>query len=233
MTKKSKKVHLPTSSHDSAGEEQDLSGNERGCWYPHDTDSFHWVLSRYTKIAPDSILLLDHRYLDIRDISLVEQIESENEASKGTVGFKPVTDNEIIHRLELANDSNPNKDCKRWYTLLKDLQAAAGGKHSVRQINTKHINTRSRWSVPFKSLHEVGYLIKNQTQRGAKNRTSNQNTQVHTHRTNIEKKNLASIKALKKYMYHRQHVELYYPEKSYLNFTFAEPLVDSDNVDDV
>ncbi|KAJ2454685.1 hypothetical protein GGF42_003556 [Coemansia sp. RSA 2424] len=234
MTRRTKKTQTPSFEADTAGEDNnDQANTERGSWYPKDTDNFHWVLSRHTKIGTDGVLHLDHRYLDIRDISLVELIESENEANRNVPGFVSVSDEDIISRLEMSNDSNPNKDCRRWFTLLRDLQAAAGGKHSVRQINTKHINTRSRWSVPFKSLHEVGYLIKNQTQRSSRQKSSQSSQVLPPYRTNIEKKNLASIKALKKYVQHRQYVELHYPERSYQAFTFTEPVEDSDMSDDV
>ncbi|KAJ2049876.1 hypothetical protein H4S04_002957, partial [Coemansia sp. S16] len=234
MTKRTKKRQTPSLEMDTTGEDYDMANNERGSWYPKDTDNFHWVLSRHTKIGTDGILHLDHRYLDIRDISLVELIESENETNKSTPGYVPVTDEDIINRLEIFNDSNPNKDCRRWFTLLRDLQTAAGGKHSVRQINTKHINTRSRWSVPFKSLHEVGYLIKNQSQRGnARHKSGRSSQALPPYRTNIEKKNLASIKAMKKYVQHRQYVELHYPERSYQTFSFTEPVDDADVSDDV
>ncbi|KAJ2742372.1 hypothetical protein GGI20_004537, partial [Coemansia sp. BCRC 34301] len=226
MTKRTKNTEVDTPFDDT----NDLANTERGSWYPKDTDNFHWVLSRHTKIGSDGVLHLDHRYLDIRDISLVELIESENEANRNTPGYVPVSDEEIISRLEVSNDSNPNKDCRRWFTLLRDLQAAAGGKHSVRQINTKHINTRSRWSVPFKSLHEVGYLIKNQTQRNSRQKSSQM---LHPYRTNVEKKNLASIKALKKYIQHRHFVELHHPERSYQSFTFTETIEDCNVTDDV
>ncbi|KAJ2840836.1 hypothetical protein FBU31_000094, partial [Coemansia sp. 'formosensis'] len=234
MTKRTKKRQTPSLEADTTGEDQDQSNSERGSWYPKDTDNFHWVLSRHTKIGTDGVLHLDHRYLDVRDISLVELIESENETNRFTPGYIPVTDEDIINRLEIFNDSNPNKDCRRWFTLLRDLQTAAGGKHSVRQINTKHINTRSRWSVPFKSLHEVGYLIKNQTQRSSTRHKSGHSSQaLPPYRTNIEKKNLASIKAMKKYVQHRQYVELHHPERSYQSFTFTEPVDDADVSDDV
>ncbi|KAJ1813567.1 hypothetical protein LPJ60_006297, partial [Coemansia sp. RSA 2675] len=234
MAKRIKKRQTPGLDTDTTVDDQDQCNSERGSWYPKDTDNFHWVLSRYTKIGPDGTLHLDHRYLDVRDISLVELIECENEANKNTPGYVHVSDESIISRLEAFNDSNPNKDCRRWFTLLRDLQTAAGGKHSVRQINTKHINTRSRWSVPFKSLHEVGYLIKNQTQRSlARYKSSHPSQAQPPYRTNVEKKNLASIKAMKKYVQHRHYVELRYPERSYHSFTFTEPVDDADVSDDI
>ncbi|KAJ2657762.1 hypothetical protein IWW48_004369 [Coemansia sp. RSA 1200] len=173
--------------------------NERNNWTSDNADNFHWVLSKYTWFI-NGVLQLEHRYLDIRDIREVEGLEVEFESLD-----KPLDDDEknkrIIQHLEITNASNPNKDVKRWFNLLRELQHAAGSKHSVRQINTKHINTRSRWSVPFKSLHEVGYLIKNQATRGSK-RTNAEELRVRKepiNRTNIEKKNLAAIKALRKY----------------------------------
>ncbi|KAJ2808958.1 hypothetical protein H4R20_000507 [Coemansia guatemalensis] len=131
---------------------------------------------------------------------MVEELE---DPAKGG----PASDQEIIRQLEAANDNNPNKDCRRWFLLLRELQIAAGNKHTIRQINTKHINTRSRWSVPFKSLNEVGYLIKNQFVRGVK-RCANSDTKSAKperprRRTNIEKKNLAAIKAVRKYICHK------------------------------
>ncbi|KAJ2910804.1 hypothetical protein GGI21_000481, partial [Coemansia aciculifera] len=134
MSKRTKKTQTPSLEADAAGttteDNSDQANTERGSWYPRDTDNFHWVLSRHTKIGTDGVLHLDHRYLDIRDISLVELIESENEANKDVTGYVPVSDEEIISRLEVSNDSNPNKDCRRWFTLLRDLQTAAGGKHT-------------------------------------------------------------------------------------------------------
>ncbi|KAJ2730187.1 hypothetical protein IW152_005365 [Coemansia sp. BCRC 34962] len=130
MAKRTKKRQTPGFDFDTTGDDLDQSSNERGSWYPKDTENFHWVLSRYTKVDSDGVLHLDHRYLDIRDISLVELVESENEANKNTPGYVLVSDEDIINRLEAFNDSNPNKDCRRWFTLLRDLQAAAGGKHS-------------------------------------------------------------------------------------------------------
>ncbi|KAJ2157545.1 hypothetical protein GGF46_004434 [Coemansia sp. RSA 552] len=174
---------------------------ERGSWTPGDADNFHWVLSQYTRFEGGK-LQLDHRYLDIRDIRMVEDIEDPAKSNK-------VGDKEIIRLLEAANESNPNKDCRRWFTLLRELQMAAGNKHSIRQINTKHINTRSRWSVPFKSLNEFGYLIKNQTLRGVK-RGANSDMKadiqpaLSMRRTNVEKKNMAAIKAVRKYIKHRE-----------------------------
>ncbi|KAJ2078379.1 hypothetical protein H4R24_004512 [Coemansia sp. RSA 988] len=172
---------------------------ERGNWLPENADNFHYVLSKHTCFDSNS-LRLDHRYLDIRDIRMVEDLE---DPAKGG----PVGDQEIINQLELANDNNPNKDCRRWFLLLRELQIAAGNKHTIRQINTKHINTRSRWSVPFKSLNEVGYLIKNQFIRGVKRGANNDpkgiDTEQPRRRTNIEKKNLAAIKAIRKYIRHK------------------------------
>ncbi|KAJ2153142.1 hypothetical protein IWW43_001769 [Coemansia sp. RSA 1935] len=169
------------------------AGSERGNWASDDADNFHWYLSKFTRFE-DNVLQLDHRYLDIRDIRIVENIEMANKDRK-------VSDKELIHELDISNEANPNKDCRRWFTLLRELQVAAGNMHTIRQINTKHINTRSRWSVPFKSLYEVGYLIKNQTLRGVKRRANSvQQEGQAPQRTNIEKKNLAAIKALRKYM---------------------------------
>ncbi|KAJ2172948.1 hypothetical protein GGH18_005326, partial [Coemansia sp. RSA 530] len=166
------------------------AGSERGNWASDDADNFHWYLSKFTRFE-DNVLQLDHRYLDIRDIRIVENIEMANKDRK-------VSDKELIHELDISNEANPNKDCRRWFTLLRELQVAAGNMHTIRQINTKHINTRSRWSVPFKSLYEVGYLIKNQTLRGVKRRANSvQQEGQAPQRTNIEKKNLAAIKALR------------------------------------
>ncbi|KAJ1727882.1 hypothetical protein LPJ72_005724 [Coemansia sp. Benny D160-2] len=190
----------PPSADQRIGEADDADiTNERNNWTSDNADNFHWVLSKYTWFI-NGVLQLEHRYLDIRDIREVEGLEAEFESLDG-----PLDDDEknkrIIQHLEITNASNPNKDVKRWFNLLRELQHAAGSKHSVRQINTKHINTRSRWSVPFKSLHEVGYLIKNQATRGSK-RTNAEELRVRKepiNRTNIEKKNLAAIKALRKY----------------------------------
>ncbi|KAJ2516007.1 hypothetical protein GGI11_003584, partial [Coemansia sp. RSA 2049] len=190
----------PPSADQRIGEADDAdTTNERNNWTSDNADNFHWVLSKYTWFI-NGVLQLEHRYLDIRDIREVEGLEVEFESLD-----EPLDDDEknkrIIQHLEITNASNPNKDVKRWFNLLRELQHAAGSKHSVRQINTKHINTRSRWSVPFKSLHEVGYLIKNQATRGSK-RTNAEELRVRKepiNRTNIEKKNLAAIKALRKY----------------------------------
>ncbi|KAJ2693648.1 hypothetical protein H4218_005941, partial [Coemansia sp. IMI 209128] len=110
MAKRIKKRQTPGLDTDTTVDDQDQCNSERGSWYPKDTDNFHWVLSRYTKIGPDGTLHLDHRYLDVRDISLVELIECENEANKNTPGYVHVSDESIISRLEVFNDSNPNKD---------------------------------------------------------------------------------------------------------------------------
>ncbi|PIA18790.1 hypothetical protein COEREDRAFT_84746 [Coemansia reversa NRRL 1564] len=178
----------------------DPSPLERGNWLPENADNFHYVLSKHTCFE-GNILQLNHRYLDIRDIRLVEELE---DPTKGG----PVDDQEIIRQLEKSNDANPNKDCRRWFLLLRELQIAAGDKHTIRQINTKHINTRSRWSVPFKSLHEVGYLIKNQFIRGVKRYANNNpkaiDNDMPRRRTNIEKKNLAAIKAIRKYICYKE-----------------------------
>ncbi|KAJ2402544.1 hypothetical protein GGI23_000644 [Coemansia sp. RSA 2559] len=174
--------------------------SERNNWTSENADNFHWVLSEYTWFVND-ILQLEHRYLDIRDIREVENLEEEFERNGHSLDAAE-KDKRIIQHLEATNASNPNKDVKRWFKLLRELQHAAGSKHSVRQINTKHINTRSRWSVPFKSLNEVGYLIKNQALRGTK-RASAEELRARkepVRRTNIEKKNLAAIKALRKYV---------------------------------
>ncbi|KAJ1662503.1 hypothetical protein EV178_005822 [Coemansia sp. RSA 1646] len=174
--------------------------SERNNWTSDNADNFHWVLSKYTWFV-NGILQLEHRYLDIRDIREVESLEEEFERSGNSVSSAE-RDSQIIRHLEMTNASNPNKDVKRWFKLLRELQIAAGNKHSERQINTKHINTRSRWSVPFKSLNEVGYLIKNQALRGSK-RASAEELRARkepVRRTNIEKKNLAAIKALRKYV---------------------------------
>ncbi|KAJ1902385.1 hypothetical protein LPJ81_003606 [Coemansia sp. IMI 209127] len=174
--------------------------SERNNWTSDNADNFHWVLSEYTWFVND-ILQLEHRYLDIRDIREVENLEEEFERNDNSLDAAE-RDKRIIQHLEVTNASNPNKDVKRWFKLLRELQHAAGSKHSVRQINTKHINTRSRWSVPFKSLNEVGFLIKNQALRGTK-RASAEELRARkepVRRTNIEKKNLAAIKALRKYV---------------------------------
>ncbi|KAJ1896950.1 hypothetical protein LPJ66_003674 [Kickxella alabastrina] len=173
--------------------------NERSTWNPEDTDNFHWVLSKHTTFE-NGKLELNHRYLDARDIGIVEKIEAKFSVDK-TKSNEDI-DKEIIAALEKANESNTGKNCRRVFGLLRKLQNAAGNKYTVRQINTKHINTRSRWSVPFLSLHEVGYLIKNQGQRGAK-ATEVKKGEPAPQRTNIEKKNLAAIKALLKYTTHR------------------------------
>ncbi|KAJ2557945.1 hypothetical protein EV175_001049 [Coemansia sp. RSA 1933] len=174
--------------------------SERNNWTSDNADNFHWVLSQHTWFVND-VLQLEHRYLDIRDIREVENLEEEFENS-GLPLTAAEKDNRIIKHLEMTNSSNPNKDVKRWFRLLRELQFAAGSKHSVRQINTKHINTRSRWSVPFKSLNEVGYLIKNQALRGAKRATAEEfhSRKEPVQRTNIEKKNLPAVKALRKYV---------------------------------
>ncbi|KAJ2761492.1 hypothetical protein IWQ57_006035, partial [Coemansia nantahalensis] len=169
---------------------------ERGNWQPRDADGFHWALSRHTRLEA-GVLHLDHRYLDFRDIDMVESLEDV------TQGQRP-TDNDIIRRLEVHNESNPNRDCRRLYLLVRELQKAAGSKHTLRQINTKHINTRSRWSVPFKSLNEVGYLIKNQ---GSSRDKKNIDGSAPSCRTNIGRKNLAATKALRKFT---KYKELYW-----------------------
>ncbi|KAJ2364962.1 hypothetical protein H4S01_003500 [Coemansia sp. RSA 2610] len=133
--------------------------------------------------------------MDIRDVRVAETIEHPLSSER-------IPDNVLLQAIEAANGTNPNKDCRRWLALVRELQKETGDKHNIRQINTKHINTRSRWSVPFKSLNEVGYLIKNQTLRGAK-RAASKGENLPLRRTNIGKKNLASIKAIRKYMRHK------------------------------
>ncbi|KAI7822427.1 hypothetical protein BX661DRAFT_187375 [Kickxella alabastrina] len=165
------------------------SVNERSTWNPEDTDNFHWVLSKHTEFK-NGKLELNHRYLDARDISIVEKMEAKFSIDK--TKSNEAIDEEIIAALEKANESNTGKNCRRVFGLLRKLQNAAGNKYTVRQINTKHINTRSRWSVPFLSLYE----------RGAKAMEVKKSESV-PQRTNIEKKNLAAIKALLKYTTHR------------------------------
>ncbi|KAJ1882577.1 hypothetical protein H4R99_002063 [Coemansia sp. RSA 1722] len=175
--------------------------SERGTWSPEDTDRFHQVLSKYTFFEANK-LILDHRYLDPKDITTVEKIEAEIKAAK-LANVPSKTDKDIVDALEQANEANTGKNCYKNFCLLRELQAAAGGKHSVRQINTKHINTRSRWSIPFQSLHEVGYLIKNQNSKGLKRSDTNKSAMSLYQRTNIEKKNLAAIKAILKFVTNR------------------------------
>ncbi|KAJ2782624.1 hypothetical protein GGI15_002858 [Coemansia interrupta] len=198
-----KKVRKNSSGEDGIVGPDDMpeTSTERVVWTPEDTDNFHWVLSQYTRFEGDKIEL-NHRYLDNRDIDIAESFENENLAAKKE--GKPIKPHsECIALLEKANESNSGKNCRRVYELLIELQAAAGNKHVVRQINTKHINTRSRWSVPFQSLHEVGYLIKNQTLRGSKKEDSHRVFAPIPPRTNVERKNLAAIKALLKYATHK------------------------------
>ncbi|KAJ1727800.1 hypothetical protein LPJ61_004388, partial [Coemansia biformis] len=176
------------------------SVGERGNWQPVDADGFHWALSLYTRFEGEQ-LMLDHRYLDFRDIELLERLEALPKDQR-------LDDDDIIQKIEALNETNPNKDCRRLYLLLRELQTAAGNKHTVRQINTKHINTRSRWSVPFKSLNEVGFLIKNQALRGAKSKAKEiEDALAGRRRTNIERKNLAAAKSLRKFI---KYKELYW-----------------------
>ncbi|KAJ2359095.1 hypothetical protein IWW50_001583 [Coemansia erecta] len=165
---------------------------ERGNWDPQDADNFHYFLTTLTRFEAD-VLQLDHRYLDVHDIDEIDRLIRENPERK-------VSDDELIRRLEEFNGSNPNKDCRRWFNLLREMQAITGNRYTMRQLNTKHINTRSRWSVPFKSLNEVGFLIKNQQLRGVKRQAGGAHMEKQLpQRTNIEKKNLAAIKSIRKY----------------------------------
>ncbi|KAJ2723253.1 hypothetical protein GGI07_002755 [Coemansia sp. Benny D115] len=182
------------------GEEQEQY-SERNTWSPQDTDAFHYVLSKYTSFN-DGKLELSHRYFDARDISLVEKMDTKRMANRAA-GKDGPSDEDILLELKRTNDGNSAKNYKIVFSLLRELQAAVGGRYTVRQINTKMINSRSRWSVPFQSLHEVGYLIKNQAARGGRRTDSVTGNFINPPRTNIEKKNLAAIKALLKYCTNR------------------------------
>lgn len=215
--------------------------NERGVWTSKDADNFHWILSKYTFFDSNEALQLDHRYLDKEDIQRVNKIEQKNKENENTPNYVKITDEDIIRHLEACNETNTNKDCGRLFQALRELQQAAGGKHSLSQINNKHINTRSRSSFPFKSLNEFGYLTKNHSQRGGANKKNSgyesdddlasfclsDGTSLHTSsptvkRSNCNKKHLSHIKALKKYSYHRQLFKTQHPQATDSQYTYTE-----------
>ncbi|KAJ2846136.1 hypothetical protein J3B02_004487, partial [Coemansia erecta] len=102
--------------------------SERGIWSPEDTVNFHWVLSKYTHFENNK-LNLSHRYLDPRDICIVEKMEAEIKAAQ-LAGLPSKTDKDIIEALEQANEANSGKNCSKIFAILRELQVAAGGKHS-------------------------------------------------------------------------------------------------------
>ncbi|KAJ2695591.1 hypothetical protein H4R19_005835, partial [Coemansia spiralis] len=75
---------------------------ERGNWQPKDADGFHSALSGHTRFEV-GVLQLDHRYLDFRDIEMLESLESLPREER-------LSDDDIIQRLETLNESNPNRD---------------------------------------------------------------------------------------------------------------------------
>ncbi|KAJ2780077.1 hypothetical protein H4R18_003657 [Coemansia javaensis] len=168
-----------------------VSVNERGTWLPEDSDNFHWTLSKYTQLKGGE-LVLDHRYLDPRDIAMTDILACTR------IGDQ-VTDEELVRQMEQLSESNSSKSNPPMYRLAVELWAAAGRKHTIRQINTKHINTRSRWSVPFKSLYQCGYLIKNQS-RKAKDSPD----EPRPPRTNIGPKSQPAVRTLRKLIRHRE-----------------------------
>ncbi|KAJ2847482.1 hypothetical protein IWW36_003835 [Coemansia brasiliensis] len=171
------------------------SSSDRSVWQPEDADAFHWILSESTHFE-NGILCLDHRYMDPSDTDILIKMDKY-------VAKKPISEEQFLIELDRLNQTNPSKNFRRCYYFLCKIREATNCNYDLRQINTKHINTRSRWSVPFKSLNEVGYLVKNQSARRAKNISANGPIQ----RTNIAKKNLAAIKAIRKLM---KYPELYW-----------------------
>ncbi|KAJ1804782.1 hypothetical protein LPJ75_005496, partial [Coemansia sp. RSA 2598] len=80
-----------------------------------------------------------------------------------------------------------------------------GYKFTSKQLNTKHINTRSRISVPFASLRERGYFSKAIDVHVAKNISKLEDISNINYRfSNMDVKNLPIIKALYMYMTRRE-----------------------------
>ncbi|KAJ1748981.1 hypothetical protein LPJ55_004863 [Coemansia sp. RSA 990] len=182
---------------DLSDEETDIinSSSDRSVWKPNDADAFHWILSESTHFE-GGVLCLDHRYMDPSDTDILIKMDRY-------VANKSISEEQFLMELDRLNQTNPSKNFRRCFYFLCKIREATNCNYDLRQINTKHINTRSRWSVPFKSLNEVGYLVKNQSARRAKSISNNGPIQ----RTNIAKKNLAAIKAIRKLM---KYPELYW-----------------------
>ncbi|KAJ2448887.1 hypothetical protein EV183_005198 [Coemansia sp. RSA 2336] len=171
------------------------STSDRSVWKPDDADEFHWVLSESTHFE-GGVLCLDHRYMDPSDTDILIKMDKY-------VANKNIPEEQFLMEIDRLNQANPSKNFRRCFYFLCKIREATNCNYDLRQINTKHINTRSRWSVPFKSLNEVGFLVKNQSARRAKNISASGPVQ----RTNIAKKNLAAIKAIRKLM---KYPELYW-----------------------
>ncbi|KAJ2784711.1 hypothetical protein GGI15_002186 [Coemansia interrupta] len=173
-------------------------------WTSSDSFSFHLALARYTEFK-DQILTTNHSYLDNRDIQIIEALEAKYAAEMASAHPNAIPKPDFVSYLEYDNEGSIEKNCRSLFALLCSLQLATGGRYTMRQLNNKHINTRSRISVPFMSLHDYGYFIRNQKPRGPRP-TPEQIANMRMtgiRRTNMDPKNTTAVKALYKYLTQR------------------------------
>ncbi|KAJ1945182.1 hypothetical protein GGF37_001823 [Kickxella alabastrina] len=194
---------------------QHIVVDKPGVWNSQDSYRFYCELANYTKIKR-GVLFINHQYLDNRDIHLIELLENKfkHEIENNNIySFNEFRKNDIVHYLEHDNESSPEKDCLSLFKLLCNLQIATKNKFTMRQLNNKHINTRSRWTVPLKNLNEIGYFVKNQAPKGMRPTPEElvEMTIKRSKKTNMESKNNTIVKALQKYAVSKQ---LYWCEQT-------------------
>ncbi|KAJ1722156.1 hypothetical protein LPJ53_003392 [Coemansia erecta] len=173
-------------------------------WTASDSFSFHLSLARYTEFK-DQTLTTNHSYLDNRDIQIIEALEAKHATELASAHPSSISKSDFVSYLEYDNEGSIEKNCRSLFALLCDLQLATGGRYTMRQLNNKHINTRSRLSVPFMSLHDYGYFIRNQKPRGPRP-TPEQIANMRItgiRRTNMDPKNATAVKSLYKYLTQR------------------------------
>ncbi|KAJ1858155.1 hypothetical protein LPJ73_001939 [Coemansia sp. RSA 2703] len=173
-------------------------------WTASDSFSFHLSLARYTEFK-NQTLAITHSYLDNRDILIIEALEAKYTVDLASAYPNTISKPDYVTYLEYDNEGSIEKNCRRLFALLCDLQQTTGGKYTMRQLNNKHINTRSRLTAPFISLHDYGYFIRNQKPRGPRP-TPEQIANMRItaiRRTNVDPKNTTAIKALYKYLTQR------------------------------
>ncbi|KAJ2844184.1 hypothetical protein J3B02_005042 [Coemansia erecta] len=135
---------------------------ERGSWSTEDSDVFYSVLSKYTELI-DGVLQLNHQFLDKRETEIIEDgLKRPMDSNQAGIPHS------IYNVLVADNDTNMDKACDSMFALINEIYMATEGRHTVRQINNKHINARSKCAVPFKYVNEFGAFIKSQTNKRTK-----------------------------------------------------------------
>ncbi|KAJ1881867.1 hypothetical protein H4R99_003443 [Coemansia sp. RSA 1722] len=178
-----------------------------GAWTAEDSENFHKELCKHTEFSDSGSLLLNHYYFNNQDIQILEKLEIQykDEIEKGPYN-STFARTDILYYLEAKNDALLDSNYHSMFYLLLDLQTKTGLKFTSKQLNNKHVNTRSRISVPFMFLHERGYFNRASNAINISSDLSKMGLvkEFHVHTTNMEAKNIPNIKALYTFMTQRE-----------------------------